>query len=314
MNLEPKTMNRLLSILFAGLTVTSVAAQNDAQAAPATLSVDQIVANANRVSYYQGRDGRAQVRMVIVDAQGRERTREMTILRLDVPPAAAGSAEVKAGGDATGKAPAATDKSADQAAGAAAVDDSHCGEQKFYVRFRQPADVDKTTFLVWKKPGDDDDRWLYLPALDLVKRVSSADKRSSFVGSHFFYEDVSGRHVAADTHELVETTKNYYVVESKPKDPKSVEFAAYKMWIHRESFTVVKVEFRDAAGEVYRRYEVLGVETVQGYPTVTKARMSDLRSNGSTTVTYSEVAYNLGLPDEIFTERYLRREPRQWLR
>jgi outer membrane lipoprotein-sorting protein len=309
-------MNRMFPLLATvALAAASAGAQNAAPAAAPALPVEAIVANANRVSYYQGRDGRAQVRMVIVDAQGRERSREMTILRLDVPPAAAPSGEARAGdGTAgaagTGKAPAA----GDAAANPAPADDTHCGEQKFYVRFRQPADVDKTTFLVWKKPGQDDDRWLYLPALDLVKRVSSADKRSSFVGSHFFYEDVSGRHVAADTHELVETTKNYYVVESKPVDAKSVEFAAYKMWIHRESFTVVKVEFRDAAGEVYRRYEVLGVETVQGYPTVTKARMSDLRSNGSTTVTYSEVAYDLGLPDEVFTERYLRREPRQWLR
>lgn len=314
-------MNRMFPwLVTVTLAAAAAGAQNEGPAAAPALAVEAIVANANRVSYYQGRDGRAQVRMVVVDAQGRERTREMTILRLDVPAAAAGSGDAKGGdgkrgdGEApaagAGKAPAA----GDAAANPAPADDAHCGEQKFYVRFRQPADVDKTTFLVWKKPGQDDDRWLYLPALDLVKRVSSADKRSSFVGSHFFYEDVSGRHVAADTHELVETTKNYYVVESKPVDAKSVEFAAYKMWIHRESFTVVKVEFRDAAGEVYRRYEVLGVETVQGRPTVTKARMSDLRSNGSTTVTYSEVAYDLGLPDEVFTERYLRREPRQWLR
>jgi hypothetical protein len=253
-----------------------------------TPTVEQIVAAANRVGYYQGRDGRAQVEMEIVDAQGRKREREMTILRRDEPRPGATAGEQD--------------------------DDSYCGEQRFYVRFRRPADVDKTTFLVWKKPGEDDDRWLYLPALDLVKRVSSADKRSSFVGSNFCYEDVSGRHVQADTHRLVETSATYYVVESTPKDPGTVEFASYKMWIHRASSVVVKVEYRDANGEVYRTYEALGVETIQGHPTVTKARMKDLRTKGETNVTYKDVAYDIGLPEDVFTERYLRKAPRQYMK
>lgn len=288
-------MNRLslrsvppFAALLLSLPVPAQDPQQPTQPAAKPPSVEQIVADANRVAYYQGRDGRAQVTMEIVDAQGRKREREMTILRRDVP---------KPGADE-----------------AAADDDTWCGEQQFYVRFRRPADVDKTTFLVRKKPGEDDDRWLYLPALDLVKRVSSADKRSSFVGSHFFYEDVSGRHVAADEHTLVETTANYHVVDSKPKDPASVEFASFRSWIHRESSVVVKVEYRDANGEAYRVYEALAVENVQGHPTVTKARIQDLRSKGETTVTYRDVAYDVGLPAEIFTERYLRQAPREHMR
>lgn len=251
-------------------------------------TVQEIVARANRVGYYQGADGSAEVTMEIVDGQGRTRTREMTILRRDQPDPDAKEGEQP--------------------------DDSYCGDQLFYVRFKRPADVDKTTFLVHKKPGKDDDRWLYLPALDLVKRVSSADKRSSFVGSNFFYEDVSGRHVEADEHTLAETTKTYWVVESKPKDPGSVEFASYKMWIHRESGVVVKVEYKDDKGETYRTYEALAVEQVQGHPTVLKAKMTDLRTKGSTTVTYSDVKYDIGLPEDVFTERYLRKAPRKYVK
>lgn len=281
------TRSLVLSLLALPLCAQEgdAAAPKEADQAP---SVEQIVADANRVSYYQGKDGRAQVKMEIVDAQGRKREREMTILRRDQP--APADMNLKEG------------------------DDSFCGEQSFYVRFRRPADVDKTTFLVQKKPGKDDDRWLYLPALDLVKRVSSADKRSSFVGSHFYYEDVSGRHVAADEHELVETTDTYYVVVSKPKDKASVEFASFKSWIHKQTYTVVKVEYRDDEDEVYRTYQALAVDKVQGRPTVTKAVMKDLRTKGQTTVTYSDVAYDVGLPEDIFTERYLRRAPRQYMR
>ena len=73
--------------------------------------------------------------------------------------------------------------------------------------------------MVWKHLDKDDDRWLYLPALDVQKRIAATDKRTSFVGSHFFYEDVSGRRLSDDRHELVEVTDTYYVMKNTPKEP-----------------------------------------------------------------------------------------------
>ncbi len=243
--------------------------------------VAEIVDRANRVAYYQGKDGRAQVSMEITDSQGRSRNRVLVILRKD------GSEDPAAAGD-----------------------------QKFYVYFLRPADVNKMAFLVWKNSerGKDDDRWLYLPALDLVKRIAGAEKRTSFVGSDFFYEDVSGRGIEEDTHELERTTDDYYVVKSTPRDPGSVEFAYYTNWIHRESFIPVRTEYFDKNGEKYREYTALGVETIEGYPTVTRSSMKSLKTGSETVMSYTGVAYDIGLPDGIFTERYLRNPPREYLR
>lgn len=260
------------------------------------LSVEQIVDRTNYVSYYQGTDGRAQVKMTITDAQDRVREREMTILRWDQP-APEGKTEGSKGDKAK-----------------AGEDSRFCGEQKFYVYFHRPADVNKMAFLVWKHLDSDDDRWLYLPALDLVKRIAGGDKRTSFVGSHFYYEDVSGRNISDDKHELVETTDTYYVLKNTPKDPKSVEFDHFTMWVHKGTFIVVKTEYYDKQGKKYRVYEAKEVKTIQGYPTVTKARMSDLRSKGHTDLEYEDVKYDLGVPENIFSERYLRRAPKKHLR
>jgi len=239
--------------------------------------VQEIVDKASAAAYYQGEDGRAKVHMSIKDAQGRERTRDFVILRKDI-------------GDADN------------------------GEQRFYVFFERPADVNKTAFLVWKHAGSDDDRWLYLPALDLVKRIAPSDERTSFVGSHFFYEDVSGRGPEEDNHVLEEETDDYYIVRSTPKNASGAEFASYKNWIHKASFIPVKTEYYDANGEVYRTYSALAVETVGGHPTVVKSSMADERIGGVTEMQYSEVAYDTGLSEEIFTERYLRNPPRRELR
>lgn len=247
----------------------------------AAIEVDEVVAKANHAAYYQGKDGKARVQMTIVDAQGRERSRDFTILRLDV---------------------------ADQAGNE--VD----SEQKMYVYFNRPADVNKTAFLVWKKIEGDDDRWLYLPALDLVKRIASSDERTSFVGSHFFYEDVSGRVPSEDSHVLVEETDNYYVVASTPLDAAAVEFSSYKNWIHKQTFLPVRTEFYDDSGQAYRTYEALNVENIGGYQTVTQSRMSDSRMGGHTTMGYSDVQYDMELDEDLFTERYLRNPPRRYLR
>lgn len=238
------------------------------------LTVDQIVEKANLATYYAGKDGRAKVHMLIDDGKGTTRNREFTILRLN------------------------------EAAG---------GDQKFYVFFHEPADVRKMAYLVWKHVDAkrDDDRWLWLPALNLVRRIAPGDKRTSFVGSDFVYEDVSGRNIVDDTHELVETTDAHYVIKNTPKDPGTVEFASYTLWIDRTTMLPVKAEYLDAKGTLYRRVESLKVETIQDHPTVVQAKVSDLRTGGSTVNTFSSVEYDIGLDASIFTERYLRRPPRE---
>jgi len=242
-----------------------------------SITVDEIVKKANHVSYYAGNDGKAKVSMTISDSQERERKRQFSILRLD-------------------------------------IDNEQDTGQKFYVYFERPSDVRKTAFLVWKHLDQDDDRWLYLPALDLVKRVAASDKRTSFVGSDFYYEDVSGRNPYEDQHELIEENEDYYILKSVPKDPASVEFTSYKSWIHKASFIPVKIEYVDAQDNKIRTYTALGVETIQGFPTVTSSRMDNHKLGSHTVLTYENVQYNVGLEDDVFTERYLRNAPRRLLR
>lgn len=241
----------------------------------ATLSVEEIVNKANLASYYQGQDGRAQVDMTITDSQGRTRTRRFIILRRD---------------------------------------NQEGGEQKFYVYFSRPADVRDMVFMVWKHLDQNDDRWLYLPGLDLVRRIAATDKRTSFVGSHFFYEDVSGRNPKDDHHELAETTDRHYLLKNTPKTPGEVEFASYMLWVDKANFLPMKAEYFDDRGEKYRIVETLEVQVIQGHPTVTKAKVEDLRSGGQTVMTFSDIQYDLGIEESIFTERYLRRAPREWLK
>ncbi len=380
-----KTLNNtptriLLTALLALTIVPGLAGAQDANAQPAgmpdgtqDLSVDQVVHWTNFRSYYQGRTGRANVEMTIVDDRGQKRVREFTILRRDAQPDAnapvvrvavalkdasakdveeklakpletamkavdgvesvesvsePGGVRVRLAGKKDAKAEAflqAVTKAVDgvkgdlpEAAGRPRVervqgDHVYTGEQKYYVYFRKPADVAKTVFLVWKHIGENDDRWMYFPNLDLVKRISAADKRTSFVGSHFLYEDVSGRNIDLDKHELIDTNKTYFVLKNTPKNPKDVEFGHYIMYVHRKTFLVVQTTYYDKQGKPYRKYTAQAVKTIEGFPTVVKSQMKDLKTGGYTELGYSDVDYNVGLPDDIFDKRYLRRPPRKYL-
>jgi len=238
-----------------------------------TPSAMEIVERANQASFYAGDDGRSEARMRIVDSRDREQVRQFTLLR----------------------------KNGEE------------GRQHYLVVFSRPSDVRGTVFLVEKNPGADDNRWLYLPGLDLVRRIAPGDKRTSFVGSHVYYEDVSGRHLQDDDHELIETTDEHYIIRSTPRNPGSVEFTHFDNWIDRNSFLPMKSEYVNDSGEVYRRMTIEEVEEIDGYPTGTRMRMENLKDGEHTLVEFRHSAYDIGIPDSVFSERSLRNPPRQWL-
>ncbi len=261
----------LLIMAAAGFAQESNEAQSEIP------DINTIVNKANIMAYYQGKDGKASVKMVITDKQGRVRNREFNILRKD---------------EADG------------------------GDQYYFVYFQRPADVRKMVFMVHKHAGmeQDDDRWLYLPSLDLVKRIAAGDKRTSFVGSDYLYEDVSGRSLDADTHTLDKVTDTQFIVRNEPKKPENVKFKYYTVAIDRKTFMPVRMEYFDENNTLYRTIESADIKEIQGYPTVTKAIVKDLKSESTTEMTFGDIQYDIGLDDDIFTERYLRRPPREAIR
>ncbi|MFQ5427663.1 MAG: outer membrane lipoprotein-sorting protein [Thermodesulfobacteriota bacterium] len=241
------------------------------------LTADEIVERSHLAYYYAGDDGRAELTMTITDRRGRVRLREMTLLRKDV----------KDG-----------------------------GRQNFYVYFRKPSDVSGMVFMVWKQVKGDDDRWLYIPASDLVRRIASSDKRSSFAGGVFTYEDVSGRRISDDSHELVGEEdfngRAVYVIKNTPRDAGEVEFSYYIARIEKKTFLPVKGEYYDKwGGKLYRTITVEKTGLVENIPTVLRATAEDHQKGLKTTIEFRDVAYNVGIKDRIFRERYLRKPPKE---
>lgn len=241
------------------------------------MKIDEIIERANLAAYYAADNGRSDARMIIVDNKGNQQMRQFVIYRQD--------------------------------------DVIDGGNQKFLVVFSRPSDVRGTVFLVHKKAQEDkdldDDRWLYLPALDLEKRISASDNRTSFVGADFYYEDVSGRHPTADQHQLIDETDEFYVIKSIPKEPSTVEFVSYQMQIDKTSYLPMSIEYLDDQGEIYRRVEVIEAAEIQGHPTVMKSKVSNLKTNGYTLLEFRRPSYDIEMNEDLFTLRSLRNPPKK---
>jgi len=263
------------TIIIASIAIFSLSLASLAQ----RILAEEIVKKSHLAFYYPGHDLKARVLMRLISKDGKERIRELTMLRKD---------------------------------------DQEGGQQKYFIYFHQPADVKDTTFMVWKYVGRDDDRWLFIPAINFVRRIAASDKRSSFVGSDFTYEDVSGREPEEDQHSLLRGERcgdsDCFVIKSVPKNPKSADYSFKLAWINKANFMPLKEEYYDKRGELYKVFSADEVRQVQGFWTITKRAMKNTQSGHRTEVTFTNVEYNWGIKDELFTERYLRTPPQKWIR
>lgn len=241
------------------------------------LSAEDVIKKSQAAFHYQGRDFKARVVMKLINKSGQERTRELTMLRKNYG---------EAGGD-----------------------------QKYFMYFFQPADVKDMTFMVYKYPAKDDDRWLFVPAVNMMRRIAAKDKSSSFVGSDFTYEDVSGRDLQDDAHALVKEEKlggkDCYVIKSTPKAA-DVDYSHKLSWINKNNYLPLKEEYYDRKGELYRVFTADEIKDIKGLPTATKRTMKNLQSGHRTEVSYIKADYNTGVEDSLFSERYLKQPPKKW--
>ncbi len=248
-------------------------------------SAEEIMERSQRAFHYVGNDAKGKLTMELIDRNGGKRVRVLTMLRRN------------------------------QESG---------GEQKYFMYFHEPGDVRRLTFMVWKYPAGEDDRWIFIPAVDLIRRIAAEDKYSSFVGSDFSHGDVSGRNVAEDSHSLTGEEKlgerEVFVIESVPRG--AAAFTKRISWIDKENFLPLKEEFYDAQDELQRVFTADRIEDIavgegddrRVYPTIMKRTMRNVKTGHRTEVTVNSVVYDLGLKDSDFSERRMRKPPRSWIR
>lgn len=179
--------------------------------------------------------------------------------------------------------------------------------EKTIMFFVSPADVKNTSFMSWSyADGRDDDQWIYLPALKRVKRISSDSKSDAFMGSDFTYDDLGDRHPNEDEHQLLKEEivegKPCYVVESTPKDVDYI-YSKTVTWVAKDSFIGLKRDFYDEDGKLLKTLRIKDYEQINGFWVILETEMHNVQNDHRTTMKFTNVQINQGIPASKFTER-----------
>ncbi|HEX2343330.1 MAG TPA: outer membrane lipoprotein-sorting protein [Vicinamibacterales bacterium] len=225
-----------------------------------------------------GRDSRAALRMRLVDRRGRAREPALELTTRD-------------GGTAG---------------------------DRILVRFTFPNDIKDTGFLVWEHPGAGDERFLYLPSLGRVRRISGEETQESFVGTDFTYEDIGGREFDDYSYRFAEENATWtapdgrpqpaYRLESRRRDARAT-FPRVLSLVLKDSFVVVGAEIFNRRDERQKTYTVRKLERVEGIWTVLDSTMADDLSDTRTDLAIEKIDYNVGLTEADFSRRVLERAP-----
>lgn len=186
--------------------------------------------------------------------------------------------------------------------------DGDDGESWNLIRFTHPANIADTGLLVHNRPDDASDQWLFLPAAQRVRRISSENRGGSFVQSELWFEDLR-------TASPTRTPTVFWggplpgvevkLLASVPVDPDNSVYSKRLSWVHPDTLIPLRIDFYQSGEEPVKRLTVDRIERIQGYWTVMRSTMADLRRGRETTLEVEEVVYDQGLPRDLFTSRAL---------
>lgn len=183
------------------------------------------------------------------------------------------------------------------------------------IRFLSPPDIKRTAILTIEHYNDDDDMWIYLPALKKVRRLVANNKKDSFVGSDFSYGDIISVKIDDYIHKLLKEEKvdghDCYVIESLPKDEKVGRDNGYGKkvtWISKNSLVEMKVEYFDLQNHLLKVQEVSEIKQVDNDRWLALRRLMTNRQTGHRTLLiFQNLQINKGITEDIFNPRELER-------
>jgi outer membrane lipoprotein-sorting protein len=182
--------------------------------------------------------------------------------------------------------------------------------------FEAPAEVRGVGVLQWADPHAKDEQWLFLPALKRVRQISAAAKHESFVGTDFSYDDLAVISEITDWSEADATTKllrdepldgkSCHVIEFTPAG-KDVDYGKIVVWLTADDLVLLKLEMYDKGNKLEKVLTLSDVRAVGSIPTPFRWEMKNEQNGSHTAVEFTEIKYDTGLSDDMFTQRALER-------
>lgn len=223
-----------------------------------------------------GKSFMSQVSLILLDKQGNSRVREFSYLQKDYP-----------------------------------------DSDKFTMYFSAPNDVRDVAFHI-ENPHEalsaEDSQWMYLPVSRQTRRISTTDKRGAFMGSDYSYADLD-KIRADDYRQTLVAEENIagrdcYVIERAPASAQVLAKTGYnmlKVWIDKKNLLVMRQDFFDVKGVMFKQMRTLKVETVDQIDSITLSETEDFIAGTRSQLRFNQLQYNVELDDRLFTQTAIKR-------
>jgi hypothetical protein len=178
-------------------------------------------------------------------------------------------------------------------------------------RFTEPDWMRGTSSLVIENADRSDDHFLFLPALDRVRRISSVQRSDAFLGTDLSYEDLERRRAEdysiTAIHQKTVGSEDFWVVFATPTDDGN--YASVEFTIAKRDHLLMKTDFFKRSAEIpFKTIEVPSRSSVISHDghVIPKELIVSNRQRGSVTeVRFEKLRVNPELSDSLFTSAAL---------
>jgi len=195
--------------------------------------------------------------------------------------------------------------------------------QQTMAYFSAPDSVKGTAFLAITRANGPADQWLYLPTAKRARRIGGEVRKQGFLGTDFTYHDID---LLAQMPSWTETDAASslrgeavidgvacHVIELTPKR-EDIGYERIVLWLGRDDLIMRQVELFESApssgwfglggssAAPTRRIRQSDVRSVGGIPVAHHVEVETPGAGTKTIVTFAQVTFDQGLPDELFSQ------------
>jgi len=182
------------------------------------------------------------------------------------------------------------------------------GSEKTLMEYTEPKRIQGMKILMLNKG---DDIWFYSNRTNRVRKIASHQKNQSANGSDFTYDDMSISDNRKDYSYKLAGEEKYndkesYKIEFNAKS-KDNTYGRFYIWIDKSNFLALGGEFYDENGMLWKKLTVRDIKKSGRYWTAGEIEMKNVQKNSRTVIRAVEIKFDTDLPDDMFTERGLKK-------
>jgi hypothetical protein len=188
------------------------------------------------------------------------------------------------------------------------IDDQTSGS---YLEVTVPLNLKGTRFLFLERKQGRGAQFIKVPDVHRVLQAGEKQRDEPFLGSDFYVSDMIAPDV--DSFELTELSRETVagrecrVIEAVPNPSTEWQYGKARYAVQPDDRLVLRVEFFDKKGNLFKVWTLDKVEKVNGNWTPYVQRMKNVQQKTESTLELVEIQYGVTLPDEMFTRSYLER-------